>query len=207
VIVIVSYGMGNSGSIINILRKIGLEAVVSSDAAVISRASKLILPGVGAFDEGMKNLTESGLRVVIDRLVLDERIPILGICLGMQLMTKRSEEGQLAGLGWFNAEAKRFRFGAAQGNLKIPHMGWNTVHICKESALFHGLPEQIRFYFIHSFHTVCEDAEDILTKTSHGYDFPSAILRDNILGVQFHPEKSHNFGMGLLRNWGLEGRC
>ncbi len=200
-IVIINYGLGNLGSIVNMLKKIGTQATLSSDASVIQKADKLILPGVGAFDHGMKNLTDLGLVPVLHRKVIEERTPILGLCLGMQLFTRKSEEGSLPGLGWLDAETVRFRFNQAQTKLRVPHMGWNSVSICHEHPIFTDLYEEARFYFVHSFHVLCHDEQDVLAKTEYGYEFPSVIGRENIVGTQFHPEKSHKFGMKLLKNF------
>ena len=200
-IVVVDYRMGNLGSIANILRKVGAEAVVSADANVIGEATKLILPGVGAFDEGMKNIGTLGLREVLDRRVLRNRVPTLGICLGMQLMARRSEEGESPGLGWIAGDVKRFRFAPEQAKLKVPHMGWNTVKAQKRSPLFDGFAEPPRFYFVHSYYIVCDDAGDVLATASYGGDFTAAVQKGNLMGVQFHPEKSHKFGMALFRNF------
>ena len=202
-IIIIDYGMGNLGSIANMLHKIGMPGVVSGDPEIIAKADKLVLPGVGAFDAGMSNLESRGLVSILNKQVLECHVPILGICLGMQLFSKISEEGILPGLGWVNAETVRFRFDADHKNLKIPHMGWNTVNICKDSILFDNIKMPSRFYFVHSYHVVCEDQADILTKTVHGYDFVSSLVHANITSVQFHPEKSHKFGMGFLKNWAL----
>ena len=200
-IVIVNYGLGNLESIKNMLKKVGLESVISSNPEEIRKASKLILPGVGAFDNGMNNL--HGLRIipVLEKEVFEKKTPILGICLGMQLFTKGSEEGESKGLEWIDAEAVRFRFENNERWLKIPHMGWNLVEICQRNPLFEGMHVEPRFYFVHSFHVVCKNESDILAKTSHGYEFASAVRKDNIYGVQFHPEKSHKFGMKLLKNF------
>jgi glutamine amidotransferase len=200
-IVIVNYGMGNHGSILNMLKHIGIKAIIISDPSEIEFADKLILPGIGAFDYGMTKLEEGGFIPALNKRVLEEKCPILGICLGMQLFTKKSEEGRLDGLCWIQAETKRFCFSDENRKIKIPHMGWNTVQICKGFGLFDGIEQAPRFYFVHSYHAVCENKQDILTKTIHGYEFVSAFSRDNITGVQFHPEKSHKFGMNFLRNW------
>ena len=199
-IVIIDYKMGNLGSILNMLKKVGTPGIISSDPDTIRQADKLILPGVGAFDNGMKNLNELGLIPVLAGKVLQERTPILGICLGMQLMTKSSDEGKLPGLGWIDAATVRFRH-APSTPLKVPHMGWNTVNVRKDSPLFADMFPEPRFYFVHSYHAECRDAADVLTTTHYGYDFVSAFQRGNIMGVQYHPEKSHKFGMQLLRNF------
>ncbi len=202
-IVIIDYGIGNLRSIQNMLRKIGADAHISSDPKEIGSADKLILPGVGAFDMAMARMEESNLKPVLNEMVLEKHAPILGICLGMQIMTKRSAEGKLPGLGWIDAEIVRFRFPPeVQGSLKIPHMGWNIVNIKKNVPLFStSHTDEPRFYFVHSYHAVCNDPSDVLTTTLHGYEFVSSFARKNILGVQFHPEKSHQFGMHLLRNF------
>lgn len=199
-IIIVDYGMGNLGSILNMLKKIGAQAAISADIEEIRRADKLILPGVGAFDNGMKNLNESGFIPVLMEKAVVQKTPILGICLGMQLMTKSSEEGSVAGLGWLDAVTVRFRHEPERG-LKIPHMGWNSVAIVKDSPLLKDMFPDPRFYFVHSYHAVCSDGRDILATSHYGYDFVSAFQRDNIMGVQFHPEKSHKYGMRLLKNF------
>lgn len=199
-IVIVNYDMGNVGSIANMLAKIGHRAVISSDVKIISKATKLIIPGVGSYDSGVKNLQRLGLWDILNEKVLEEKVPVLGICLGMQLMTMCSEEGSLNGLGWIKAETKKFRFNS--NLLKIPHMGWNIVKLHKASKLFDGMENQEnRFYFVHSYAVECLDENDILTTTYYGHDFVSSFEKDNIIGVQFHPEKSHKFGMQLIRNF------
>jgi len=199
-IVIVDYGLGNLNSIANMLKKVGAQAEIASDPESIRCADKLILPGVGAFDAGMKNLNESGLLNLLKGLVLDEGKPILGLCLGMQLMARCSEEGQLPGLGWLNADVRRFKF-APDSGLKIPHMSWNTLEIQREHPLFAEMSEEPRFYFVHSYHLAFDHPEDVLARTEYGYRFDSAAGRGNIMGVQFHPEKSHKFGMRLLKNF------
>lgn len=201
VVVIVDYKMGNLGSIQSMLRKIGMPSLVSGSIDDIQRANKLILPGVGAFDSGMKNLSELGLLPVLKKKVLEKGTPILGICLGMQLFMEKSEEGVLPGLGWIEGKVVRFRFDRQQTDLKIPHMGWNTVTVQKEGPLFTGMEDGSRFYFVHSYHVICSRQEDVLATTKHGYDFPCSISRSNITGTQFHPEKSHRFGIRFLENF------
>ncbi len=197
-IVIVDIGMGNLGSIHNMLRKIKVESRVSSDLSEIDKASKLILPGVGAFDNAIQSLHERGLIDVLNQKVLGDRTPILGICLGMQLLGTKSEEGIMNGLGWIDAKTIRFQMGS--NGLKIPHMGWNTVEIKGDPGIFMGIDEP-RFYFVHSYHMVSNVVSDVLTTTHYGYDFVSSVHHDNIWGTQFHPEKSHKFGMRLFSNF------
>lgn len=200
-ITIIDYGMGNLGSIANMLKKVGAQAVVTNDVEAIRRADKLILPGVGAFDNGIRNLDRLGLLPVLNEKVLRDKTPVLGICLGMQLLTMGSEEGNLPGLGWINAETVRFRFESDDHDLKVPHMGWNTVASMRMSPLFAGMPDDSRFYFVHSYYIRCRSKEDVLLRTTYGYEFDSAVGRDNIMGTQFHPEKSHKFGMNVMRNF------
>ncbi len=198
-ITIVDYGMGNLGSIRNMLKKIGVDSQVTADARLIAAASKLILPGVGAFDAGMDNLERSGLIPALNERVLQARVPTLGICLGMQLMTRSSDEGHRDGLGWVDAES--LRFCPADTSLKVPHMGWNRVLPARSSPLTDGLPEEPRFYFVHSFYVRCRNESEVLLTTAYGDAFHSAFQSGNVAGVQFHPEKSHKFGMCLLRNF------
>jgi len=200
-IVIVDYGVGNLGSIINMLKKAGARTMASSDPTVLEQAEKLILPGVGAFDAGMNKLNERGLVPLLNHLALEKKVPFLGLCLGLQLMTKRSEEGQAPGLGWLDAEAVRFNFGTDQTHLKVPHMGWNTIEICRPSLLLSNLEPDSRFYFVHSYYVRSRDREAVLAETDYGGRFPSILGRGNIMGAQFHPEKSHKYGMRLLKNF------
>lgn len=196
-IAIIDYKTGNVGSILNMIRKIGKEAVITSDPVEIEKADKIILPGVGSFDTGMRNLEELGLIGVLNKKVIEEKTPLLGICLGAQLLFERSEEGVLPGLGWIDGEVRKFRF--KDNALKVPHMGWNTIAIKKDDCLFNGAEGELRFYFVHSYHFVCSD--NVLAITDYGYEFPSVVRKGNIVGVQFHPEKSHKFGMQLLKNF------
>jgi glutamine amidotransferase len=200
-IVVVDYGVGNLGSIVNMFKKVGVKAVASSDKAVIEQAEKLILPGIGAFDAGMQKLNERGLVPLLTQLVMEKKIPVLGLCLGLQLMTRGSEEGQLAGLGWFDAETVRFNFDADQSHLKVPHMGWNTIEIRNNHPLLANLDVDARFYFVHSYYVRCHAANSVLAETDYGGLFHSIVGKENIVGAQFHPEKSHKFGMHLLKNF------
>jgi imidazole glycerol-phosphate synthase subunit HisH len=197
-IAIVDYGMGNVGSIRNMLAAVGAESIVTRDPAQMRAASRIILPGVGHFDLGMKNLHASGLVPVLRERALEARVPFLGICLGMQLMTRRSEEGTEPGLGWIDADCVRF---AAAPGFRVPHMGWNTVKPAHSSPLLEGLDAEPRYYFVHSYRVRCADRSDSLLEASYGADFDAAFERGNLRGVQFHPEKSHRFGMAMLRNF------
>lgn len=197
-ITIVDYGMGNLGSIKNMFKRIGTPVVVSSDLETIANASKLLLPGVGAFDNAMVRINTSELRQILDRKALQERVPVLGICLGMQLLTRSSEEGKLPGLGWIAATTSRF---PAKPGLKVPHMGWNLVTPTRESQLTKDLPDQARFYFVHSYCVHVDNEEGSILKATYGITFDAAIQHGNIYGAQFHPEKSHKFGMQLLANF------
>lgn len=199
-ITIIDYGAGNLGSIQNMIRKIGFKSKISSNKEDILNAEKLILPGVGSFDFGMNQLNKSGLIDILNLKVLEEKIPILGICLGVQLFTNQSEEGDLKGLSWFNAETVKFNFNESN-KLKIPHMGWNEVIKIKDSRLLEDMSLESRYYFVHSYHLKCNDPKDALLETNYGYNFVSAIEKNNIVGVQFHPEKSHKFGMEILYNF------
>ena len=196
-IVIVDYGIGNLASVLNMFKKIGAKEVcVSADLEVISKASKLLLPGVGSFDAGMNNLEKSNLIPILNKKVIKDKIPLLGICLGMQLLTKKSEEGVKPGLGWIDAETVKFNLDPVL-KLKVPHMGWNYIKIQKENPLIDSKSKS-RFYFVHSYYVDVHDKQNSLLTTDHGIRFDSAIIRENILGVQFHPEKSHKHGMKLL---------
>ena len=203
-IVIVDYGMGNLGSIKNMLKRLGVEAKVSSDPFEIESSAKLIIPGVGAFARGMEQLIERKLDGVLRKKALEDRVPILGICLGMQLMTESSEEGDRSGLGWVPAKTVHFTRDAplsAKG-IKIPHIGWNFVDVAKPHPLLKDLPLEPRFYFVHAYKVVCDTKEDALLTTKYGpIEFTAAFAKNNIVGVQFHPEKSHKFGMKLLQNF------
>jgi len=199
-IVVIDYGLGNLGSIANMLKKVKAEVLVSSRVDDIQKAEKLILPGVGPFDAGMKNLAGRGLIDLLNEKVVKGKTPILGLCLGMQLFTQKSEEGVLPGLGWIEAETVRFHF-EDQTILKIPHMGWNFIKREQDNPIFTDFDEETRFYFVHAFHCICHHKENILAITNYGYDFPSMIVKGNIVGTQFHPEKSHKFGMRLFKNF------
>ena len=197
-IAILDYGLGNLGSISNMFKVIGEKTKITSDAEIIEKANGLILPGVGAFDAGMSKLNESGLSGIIKKEA-EKGKPILGICLGMQLLGRASEEGSLPGLSLIPFECKKFCF--TDSTLKIPHMGWDIVDFKKENQLLKGITGQQRYYFVHSYHAVCDKEENILMTCDYGYVFAAAVVKDNVMGVQFHPEKSHDFGMALLSNF------
>ena len=181
------------------LKKIGFKSTITSEPDFISKAGALIIPGVGAFDTGMKNLNEFGITEVLKYKVLEEQTPILGVCLGMQLLTKGSDEGELKGLGFIDAITRKFNF--PDNSLQIPHMGWNLTKTEKDSVLFKNMFPENRFYFVHSYYVDCNVKEDILTTTKYGIQFVSSFEHKNIVGFQFHPEKSHKFGKQLLKNF------
>ena len=199
-IAILDYGMGNVRSVSNALAYLGLESVVTSDPAEVRAADRLILPGVGAFGDAMRHLHESGLVELLQEQVIENSKPILGICLGMQLLAGVSHEhGLHNGLGWLDAEVVRF---SGTAGLKVPHMGWNMVHLHREHPLFAGLSVEHRdFYFVHSFHVVCRDDADVVGTTIYGTEITVAVARGNVAGVQFHPEKSQDNGLQLLTNF------
>ena len=197
---IVDYGGGNLTSIKNMFKKIGYESCISSQKEVIADADKLVLPGVGSFDYGMQQLHESGLVNILTEKVLEKKIPLLGICLGVQLLTQSSEEGISKGLGWIKGKTVAFDKMKLNG-YKVPHMGWAEINNFNQSRLFTNMPENPRFYFVHSYHLTIDNESDILATSNYGYEFPVGIEHENILGVQFHPEKSHKFGMRLLENF------
>ena len=197
-ITIVDYDMGNVGSLANMIKYLGGKSQLTSDPTILEKSQKIIIPGVGAFDEGMQNLQKKSLDTVLKKKALEEKIPIMGICLGMQLMANRSEEGSEKGLCLIDAEFRKFPF--EDKKLKVPHMGWNFVTKTKESKIFENTPQENKFYFVHSFY--CFSNNDIAVgKTNYGFDFISMYEKENILGVQFHPEKSHKYGMALLKNF------
>jgi len=198
-VTIIDYGLGNLASIQNMIKKIGGNSVISSSAEEINNAQKLILPGVGHFEKGMENLYNSGLISTLNDLVLQKKIPVLGICLGMQLMTSISEEGNVEGLNWVEADTVKFKINSPE--FKIPHMGWNHVAFKKNEPIAENLYQEARFYFVHSYYVRCVRQEEVLGTTVYESPFHSAIIKNNIIGVQFHPEKSHKFGMQLLHNF------
>lgn len=199
-IAVINYGMGNIGSIVNMLHKIGEESVVTDEKKVLEEADKIILPGVGAFDHGIENLQEKNLIGVIRKITIEKKTPFLGICLGMQLLGRRSEEGKEEGLGLIPFDSVRFRF-ESEAPFKVPHMGWDIVKFKQRDKVLEGLEGTQRYYFVHSYHAVCDMNENVLMTCEYGYEFIAAVKRENIYGFQFHPEKSHRFGMKLLENF------
>jgi len=199
-IAIVDYGMGNLGSVQNMLRKLGVESVRTSDPAEIAKADRLVLAGVGAFDGAMERLAAAGLIDLVNEQVVDRRVPILGVCLGLQVMARSSTEGTRPGLGWLDADVLRFDFPDGQ-RLPVPHMGWEVIVPTRPSPLFDPTGAELRFYFSHAFHLVCDDPADVAATATYGYEFPAAIHHGNILGTQFHPEKSHVFGLDVYRRF------
>ena len=197
-IAILDYGLGNLGSISNMLKVIGEKSKITNDCESIRKSDGIILPGVGAFDAGMSKLNESGLSDVIKEEAGKGK-PILGICLGMQLLGNRSEEGSMPGLSLIPFECKKFNF--EDKSLKIPHMGWDIVDFRKQHPLVEGLIGQQRYYFVHSYYAACEDSDNVLMTCDYGIEFACSVVKDNVMGVQFHPEKSHDFGLALLTNF------
>jgi imidazole glycerol-phosphate synthase subunit HisH len=201
--VIVDYGVGNIGSIANMLKRLGVPSLITARPEDIESANRIILCGVGAFDDGMKKLENLGITASLRKAVLEDKKPIIGVCLGMQLLTEGSEEGNKQGLGFVKGYCKRFDFSSVtnSGHLKIPHMGWNEVKAVKQSLLMKEMYAHPRFYFVHSYHVVLQEENDALLTARYGYDFTAAFEQENIIGVQFHPEKSHKYGLKLYENF------
>lgn len=206
-ITIVDYNAGNIKSIINMLRILGIKSRIATTPEELMEADRLILPGVGHFDFGMTELEKRGLVDALNKRVIEDKIPILGVCLGAQLLTYGSEEGNRLGLGWIDGETIKFNRTRLSSSLRIPHMGWSDTWSAlaegKENPLTHGLPDDMRFYFTHSYHILCNDPQQVLLYADYGYPFVAGVHQCNVLGVQFHPEKSHRFGMALLRNFNV----
>lgn len=202
-ITIVDYGIGNLASIKNMLNYLGIKSEIENKIDKIKNASKIILPGVGAFDAAMRRINENDFKEVLNEKALKQQVPILGICLGMQLLTNKSEEGELSGLGWVNAETLSFK-NRVDKKYRIPHMGWNTVKITNSSSLTKGFEklQETKFYFVHSYFVKVNNEMDSIFQTNYGVNFVSSLQKNNIYGVQFHPEKSHKFGMKILDNFG-----
>jgi glutamine amidotransferase len=200
-IAIVNYGLGNVLAIANIYKRLGVAAEIVDSPTQLAGADKVILPGVGAFDWAMTRLNDSGMREQIEDLVTRKHRPVLGICVGMQMMARSSEEGKLPGFGWLDAEVRKFDESSFAAKTLLPHMGWNDVAPRRASCLFRGLDRQARFYFLHSYYFVPNSDADVLAETDYNGMFASSVRRENIFGVQFHPEKSHQWGISLLHNF------
>ncbi len=199
---IIDYGMGNLGSVLNMLKRAGCkEASITDDPNIIEKSNKIILPGVGYFDKAMESLNRKGLIPILEDKVLRDKTPIMGICLGMQLLFSHSEEGDCSGLGWIKGNIKKFNFDEKEDKYLIPHMGWNIAKRNKESLNIKQIQAESRFYFVHSYYAVCTNEKDILMTTEYGNEFVSGVESNNILGYQFHPEKSHRYGLNLFKNF------
>jgi len=201
VISICNYGIGNVQALANIYKRLNLPARIVSTADELAKAERIILPGVGSFDWAMTRLERSGMRPVLDDLVLSKGRPVLGICVGMQMMAKRSDEGILPGLGWIDGEVKRFDKGPRTAPTQLPHMGWNDVEPCRSDRLFNGIGSEGRFYFLHSYYLAPKDFNSVLAYTDYHGRFTSIVRLRNVYGVQFHPEKSHCWGIQLLKSF------
>lgn len=200
-ITLISYGLGNITAFANVFKRLDIPVRIATTRSDLEHADKLILPGVGAFDYAMERFCESGLRETIDELVLNRKVPILGICVGMQMLAKSSEEGILPGLGYIDGVVKKFNPDLIQIKPKLPHMGWNNVSFISGENIFTGIDNESIFYFLHSYYFVCNDLADVIATTHYGMDFHAAIKHENVYGVQFHPEKSHHNGTLLLKNY------
>ena len=196
-ITIIDYGLGNLEAIVNMLKRLGHKSKISQNKEDLLNASQLILPGVGSFDTGMNNLNQRGYTEVLQKKVIQEKTPILGICLGMQLLANSSEEGKQTGLGWINGRSVKF----VHSSLKVPHMGWNNIKLTKESSLFEELEIFRKYYFVHSYHLLCEDQTDVLATSNYGINFTAMVRKGNVYGAQFHPEKSHKYGIEILNQF------
>jgi glutamine amidotransferase len=204
---IVNYGLGNIQAIANIYNRLNIAHCIVSEPQEMDAATRFILPGVGAFDWAMSRLNASGLRASLERRVQDEGVPVLGICVGMQMMASRSDEGEMSGLGWIPADVRKFSFEAAPASLPLPHMGWNDVSPSRISPLFSGLEQKAQFYFLHSYYFAPHDPADVLATAHYGSRYACSVGRANVFGVQFHPEKSHHWGVNLLKNFAQESLC
>jgi imidazole glycerol-phosphate synthase subunit HisH len=200
-ITIIDYGLGNILAFANVYKRLNIPVRIAKTASDLEGASKLILPGVGAFDVAMQRLNQSGMRQSVDDLVLQQGVTVLGICVGMQILAHSSEEGKLTGLGWIDGRVKKFDVKAIPHRTHLPHMGWNNVVPVTSNPLFSGLDTDSRFYFLHSYYFECDHQDAVLAESDYGMKFSCAVNQRNIYGVQFHPEKSHRFGVQLLKNF------
>lgn len=200
-IAIIDYGLGNIRAFVNVYDRLNIKTKIAHSAEEIKGATKIILPGVGAFDYAMSQLNASGMRDELEKQVIKNKIPIIGICVGMQMLAKSSDEGVLPGLGWIDGNVKLFDVSTIPYKTQLPHMGWNTIEPINNNALLNGFNNQSRFYFLHSYYFVCNNSADIISKTEYGIMYTSAVNSENIYGIQFHPEKSHSNGVQLLHNF------
>lgn len=198
---LIDYGVGNINAFLNIFKQLGIAAKKASSVHDVRQSTKLILPGVGAFDDAMQRLNDSGMREALEEAVLVNNIPVIGICVGMQMLAEKSDEGVKPGLGWIKGEVKRFDPSTISHITKFPHMGWNDVNPVRDSPIFERLETNARFYFLHSYYYQCLDPADVLATSDYGIRFASAINHKHIFGIQCHPEKSHHFGIQLLQNF------
>ena len=199
---IIDYGAGNIASVANMVRYVGGESEIVNNPAMLEESQKILLPGVGSFDHGMSAIESNGWKLSLEKAALQRRVPLLGICLGMQLLCKGSEEGTLPGLGWIDASVRKFRFNGEQSSLKVPHMGWNRVCKRREDPLLAERDADLeRFYFVHSYYVDCNNYQDVILTCNYGRSFVAGFNHQNIWGVQFHPEKSHRFGMTLFKHF------
>ena len=198
---IVDYGLGNIGAFANVYKRMNVPATVARTAAELEGAHRIILPGVGAFDHAMDLLDASGMRGTLEDHVVRRKTPVVGICVGMQMLALGSDEGEREGLGWIPARVRHFSAAPEAAGLPLPHMGWNDVRPAPDQPLFAGLEAAARFYFLHSFYFECEQAEHVAATADYGLEFACAVRNDNVSGGQFHPEKSHHFGAALLKNF------
>lgn len=198
---IIDYGLGNVRAFANVYKSLNLQAIIVNRPGELKNASKIILPGVGAFDYAMQKIDQSGMRPFLDEMVFERHVPVLGICVGMQMLAQSSDEGSMSGLGWIDGVVKRFNFSSLKKSPNVPHMGWNNVKPLKINGLLNGLDHDARFYFLHSYYFHCRKNEDVIAVTDYGNEFACIVNSDNIFGVQFHPEKSHQWGIRLLENF------
>ena len=200
-ITIIDYGLGNISAFANVYERLNIPIAVARTADDLQAATKIILPGVGAFDHAMSRLNNSGMRETLDKLVSDHQLPVIGICVGMQMLAQSSDEGMLPGLGWIDGTVKKFDVSILNSKTQLPHMGWNTIHPNNANPLLVNFDNNSRFYFLHSYYFQCNNPNDTIATTEYGIQFTSALNHKNIFGVQFHPEKSHQWGIQLLKNF------
>ena len=200
-ITILDYGLGNVLAFANIYKRMNIPVNIATSKNDLIKSSKLILPGVGSFDNAMQKLENSKMLPSIEKIVIEQGMPILGVCVGMQILSRSSDEGKLSGLGWIDANVKKFDIASMPFRTCLPHMGWNDVAPCSDHTLFKGLENDAQFYFLHSYYFECYERKNVMAETDYGGLFSCAVFKDNIYGVQFHPEKSHHYGNLLLKNF------